>query len=299
MQGFHEPVLLKAILERVEIEKGTTYIDCTLGDGGYSIEILKRGGKVIGIDVDPSALKRARERFGEEGIAPDQFELIQGNFSELDSLLKTEKPRKIEGILFDLGVSTLALKTPDRGFSFLAEGPLDMRMDPNLTVTAADLINAGERQELNELFSKYGEERLSFRFAKAIVSQREIKINEKGIGITTTKELAEILEKAAGKRGRIHPATRVFQALRIAVNDELRVLETALPKALNIVSGGGFIAVVSFHSLEDRIVKNNFKDYEKQGFGKNITKKPVTPSEVEIQSNPASRSGRLRIFQKK
>ena len=299
MQGFHEPVLLKEILERVEIEKGETYIDCTLGDGGYSLEILKRGGRIIGIDVDPKAIERARERFLEEGINGSQFELIQGNFSELDNLVKAEMQGRVKAILFDLGVSTLALKTPDRGFSFLAEGPLDMRMDPNLTVTAADLINAGERQELNELFSKYGEERLSFRFAKAIVSQREIKINEKGIGITTTKELAEILEKAAGKRGRIHPATRVFQALRIAVNDELRVLETALPKALNIVSGGGFIAVVSFHSLEDRIVKNNFKDYEKQGFGKNITKKPVTPSEVEIQSNPASRSGRLRIFQKK
>lgn len=289
----HEPVLLREVLENLNIQTGKWYLDCTLGDGGHSIGILKRGGNVVGLDVDPEALERARERLEELGGIEElgRYELIQGNFRDLKILVGK---RKFAGVLFDLGASSLQFQDPARGFSFVNEGPLDMRMDPSLEVKALDLINALNKGELYELFNKLGEEKFARRIVDALVRAREMK------GIRTTKDLADLVvqvyRQAGIKKSKIHPATRIFQALRIAVNDELNALQEALPQALELLEKNGKILVISFHSLEDRIVKNQFKDWETKGFGKVATKKTIVPSDFEINNNPRSRSAKLRVF---
>ncbi len=297
MAGVHEPVLLKEVIDFLKVSEGW-YVDATLGDGGHSLEILRRGGKVIGLDVDPQALLRARENFINEGIDESRFKLIQGNFRELQTeILQTDK-NKFKAVLLDLGVSSDELEDSTRGFSFLKEGPLDMRMDPNLGVSAADLINVLTKGELYELFTKFGEEKLAWRFAEALERARKV------APIKTTSELAGILEKTAGGRqnlpaGRqVHPATRVFQALRIAVNGELEALQEGLPQSLEVIEDGGRVLVISFHSLEDRIVKNQFREWEKDGKGRILTKKPVVPTEGEVEQNPRARSAKLRVFEK-
>lgn len=305
MVGYHRPVLLREVLDALKIIEGSWYIDATLGDGGHSLEILKQGGNIVGIDVDPEALERATKRFDKEGIDKNKWKLILGNFRNLKDLIARNISQsdlgsgKFKGILFDLGFSTLQVEDPERGFSFSSSGPLDMRMDPSLTVSAADLIKVLNKGELNELFSKLGEERLAKRFAEALVSAREIKgESEKGKGICDTKELAAVIEKAAsGKKGKIHPASRVFQALRIAVNDELNALREALPQALEVLDYDSRITVISFHSLEDRIVKNIFKQWEESGLGDILNKKPILPNEDEMRLNPRSRSAKLRVFE--
>lgn len=291
MEGYHKSVLLREVLEGLRVEKGEWYLDCTLGDGGHSLEIIRRGGKVLGLDVDPDALERVKDRFKSGGIGFDQYNLVRGNFRSLKNLTQTANLDQFKGVLFDLGVSSLQLQTPQRGFSFSKAGPLDMRMDPTLEVAALDLVNALGKGELYELFSKYGGE-YSRRFVEAVVSARKIK------RIESTTELAEILEKVAGKRGKIHPATKVFQALRIAVNDELNAITEALPQALEVTKRNGCILVISFHSLEDRIVKTVFRDWESAGFGQIVTKKPIIPSIEETRDNPRARSAKLRIFKK-
>lgn len=291
MDGYHKPVLISEILKLIVISRGEWYIDGTVGDGGYSLEVLKLGGNIIGIDSDLEALERTKKRFENEGISENRFKLIQGNFRDIDNLVPNDL--SFGGIFLDLGVSTMQLKSPKRGFSFLEEGPLDMRMDLNLGVTAKDLINVLTLKELTELFSTYGEEVQAYKFAKVIKQANDQK------RIETTRELAQLLEKASFKRSKIHPATKVFQALRIAVNDELHAAEEVLPKCINILGSGGFLAVVSFHSLEDRIVKTNFRDFKDQNLGEVLTKKPLNPSSDEIMNNPASRSSNLRIFIKK
>ena len=280
------------------------YIDCTLGDGGHSIEIISRGGKVVGIDVDPQALGRVQKRFNDLGISEDKYKLLLGNFRELKNLIQPTstakrgeqtdtKDQKFAGVIFDLGVSSLQLMSPERGFSFGKDGQLDMRMDPNLAVKALDLINALSRKEIYELFKSLGEEKNSWALANSIVSAREIS------PITTTGQLAGIVERTAkGKRGEIHPATRVFQALRIAVNDELGALQEGLDQVIDLIEKNGVILVISFHSLEDRIVKRNFKKWADLGLGKVVTKKPLIPSDQEIKSNPKSRSAKMRVFKK-
>ncbi len=265
-------------------------MDATLGDGGHSIEILKREGKVVAIDVDPQALARAHQRFEDLGINKERYKLVLGNFRNLNSLTKTSL--EFDGVLFDLGVSSLQLDSPLRGFSFSKSGPLDMRMDPALGVKALDLVNGLNKGELNELFIKLGEEKHSRKLADAVVFAR-------GVGkIETTLQLADIIEKTVGRKGKIHPATKVFQALRMAVNDEPGALEEALPQGFGKLKGGGKILIISFHSLEDRIVKNTFKKWEEEGLGKIETDKPIVPNPEEVFENPRSRSAKLRIFKK-
>ncbi len=296
MEGYHSSVLLKEALGALNI-RDAWYIDCTLGDGGHSIEIISRGGKVVGIDVDPQALGRVQKRFKDLGISEDRYKLVLGNFRDLKNLIwdKQAEPGKLrfEGVLFDLGVSSLQLESPERGFSFMSDGPLDMRMDPTLEVSASDLINAGGRKELSELFSRLGEEKYSWTLADAVVRTRKVD------RIETTRQLAQIIENVTGrKRGKIHPATKVFQALRIAVNDELGVLQEGLGQVIDLIEGNGRIVVISFHSLEDRIAKFTFRKWQTEGFGQVLTKKPITPGFLEIKMNPRSRSAKLRVFEK-
>lgn len=293
MEGYHRSVLLREALGALEVKAGKSYLDCTLGDGGHALEILKLGGQVVGIDVDPQALERAKKRLGDLGYL-GRVVLIQGNFRDLKNLIQMQMDTdrlKFAGAIFDLGVSSLQLLSPERGFSFGKAGPLDMRMDPSLQIKAWDLVNNLSRKELYELFKNLGEEKYSWGLAAALERARQIK------PLTTTKELAEITERVVriGK-GRIHPATRVFQALRIAVNDELGALEEGLDQTKDLIEKTGCIVVISFHSLEDRIVKLSFKDWEKRGFGEVLTKKPVVPTEEEIKHNPRSRSAKMRVF---
>lgn len=293
MDEYHKPVLLREVIEALNVKKDSWYLDCTLGDGGHSLEILKIGGQVVGIDVDPQAIERARKRFETEEIDRNKWKLIVGNFRDINNLISQMDlaGQKFAGAIFDLGVSLYQLETPERGFSFMKEGSLDMRMDPTLKVRALDLINAGGRKELYELFKKLGEEKYSWRLADALVLAREV------APISTTDQLAKVVERVIGKkRGKIHPATRVFQALRIAVNDELEALQEGLDQVIDLIQKNGRIVVISFHSLEDRIVKNTFKKWKSEGLGEIITKKPIVPSDNEIKSNPRSRSAKLRVF---
>ncbi|MBI2018975.1 16S rRNA (cytosine(1402)-N(4))-methyltransferase RsmH [Candidatus Daviesbacteria bacterium] len=302
---YHNSVFLKEVMGALDPAYGGVnirdawYIDCTLGDGGHSIEIIKRGGRVIGIDVDPQALGRVQERFkelGYLGILGERIKLVQGNFRDVKKLIQqTDAGKEFAGAIFDLGVSSVQLETPGRGFSFSKEGPLDMRMDPTLQVRALDLINAGGRKELNELFSRLGEEKYSRRLADALVLAREIR----GKDIRTTRDLADFVEKVVGgRKGRIHPATQVFQALRIAVNDELGALQEGLDQIIDLMEKKGRIVVISFHSLEDRIVKFTFRKWEEGGKGLIITERPIVPSDDEVRNNPRSRSAKMRVFQR-
>lgn len=304
---YHKPVLFNQVIGNIvgdQVEGW--YLDGTLGDGGYSVEILRRGGKVVGVDVDIEALQRAEARFNEEGFAKGNYVLVQGNFRDLITLIDQQIPIqsgqteinniRFKGIILDLGVSSLQLEDPERGFSFIRNGPLDMRMDKSLQVTAADLLNILSRKELNELFSKLGEEKYSRGVADAIVSARSVN------KITTTGELAEIVARVYRKYGvrpgKIHPATKVFQALRIIVNDELGVIEAVLPQTLDLLEKDGKLGIIAFHSLEDRIIKNTFKDWEEKDLGEIETKKPLEADEEEVGENPRSRSAKLRIFRK-
>lgn len=298
---YHKSVLFNEVID-VLLEgeiKDAWFLDGTLGDGGYTLEILKKGGRVVGIDVDPNALKRSKDRLTSEGIDSSRYILLQGNFRDLKNLIHTQtelQEIRFKGAILDLGVSSLQLGNPERGFSFGTEGPLDMRMDPTLSVQALDLVNALNKGELNELFTKLGEESLGKQIADSIVSARGV------TGIKTTKDLASVVEKVYRRfgmgGGKIHPATKVFQALRIAVNDELNVLKEGLPDIVDLMEKDGRLAVISFHSLEDRIVKNTFKEWEEQGLGVALTKKPIEATEKEIEENARSRSAKMRVFRK-
>ncbi len=304
MEGYHSTVLLKETIEALEIKQGSWYLDCTLGDGGTSCEILGLGGRIVGIDVDPEALERTRERFERLGVEKSKYRLIRGNFRELENLILQipiesgqtgQKDHKFKGAIFDLGVSSLQLETPQRGFSFSQNGPLDMRMDPSLGVRAIDLVNVLLRKELYELFSKLGEEKLAGPIASALVLARPL-------GIKTTEDLADLVLGVYRKHGffnsKTNPATKVFQALRIAVNGELDSLEEALTQALEVLEKNGIIVMISFHSLEDRIIKYTFKKWQDLGFGHVKSKKPISPSALELETNPRSRSSKLRVFNK-
>jgi len=284
MNDYHIPVLLDEAIELLKIKKEGKYIDCTLGGGGHTQAILDNGGLVLAIDQDPEAIGNAQNNFKIEILNKRLF-LKHGNFAHLDSYIQEIGWNQVDGVLMDLGVSSHQLETSYRGFSFNKEADLDMRMDQSSQyATAKDLINGLGEKELKELFIKLGEENFAGPIARKIVESRKVE------AITTTNHLAKIIlaVRRKGTGDRSHPATRVFQALRIAVNDELNSLREALPRAVDILSPGGILAVISFHSLEDRIVKEFF----------NNKKKPIEPTEKEIQDNSRARSGKLRYFEK-
>lgn len=286
---FHIPALLKEAIDGLNVKPGSQYIDATLGGGGHTGEILKRGGIVLGIDQDPEAIGHVNLT-----LKTEHLKLAHGNFAHLKEIGSQAGFNKVAGIIFDLGVSSHQLETEERGFSFNTDAPLDMRMDPNLAVTAADLVNGLTEKELYELFIKYAEEFHSRAIARALVRARTLK------PITTCNELAEIVlrVKRKGRFERTHPATRIFQALRMAVNDELNNLKKALPQAVELLDKNGRLAILSFHSLEDRIVKNFFKDQRDKGILEILTQKPIVPKEEETKENPRARSAKLRMGQK-
>src|SRR3989344_5392444 len=295
MNDFHKPVLLQEVIDFLRVRKGSRYIDATLGGAGHSEKILELGGIVLGIDQDEDALNYVRNRKF-EGFK--NLSLYLGNFKEIDRIAHLKGFDKVSGILFDLGVSSFQLENPQRGFSYQKEGPLDMRMDKKLKVQAADLLNILTKGELNELFFKLGEENNARIISDGIVRARGIK------PIRTTEDLVSVIQESLGKKGRTSAfdrskvAKRIFQALRIAVNDELNNLKEALPGAYTLLDRRGRLVVISFHSLEDRIVKNTFKEFESKNMGKIITKKPIVPSFLEIEKNSRSKSAKLRVFEK-
>lgn len=285
----HRPVLLKEVLDFLKVEPGKKYIDATVGGGGHAVEIVKRGGILLGIDCDTEALKYASERLRVEA---EESRVERGNFKEIDAIAKRNGFGKVAGILFDLGMSSWQIEHSGRGFTFQKDEPLDMRMDTSLKVTAAKLLNSLNEDELAQIFQKFGEERLARVLAAAVVRSRRIK------PIQTTADLVSLIEQSLGRKHRIHPATKAFQALRIAVNDELENLKTALPKAVKLLQSGGRIVAISFHSLEDRIIKREFARLASKGEVRWLTKKPLRPSEEELSLNPRARSAKLRTLEK-
>ncbi len=280
----------KEVIEMLNLRQDGIYIDATVGLGGHSKEILMligTEGKIIGIDRDDEALKIADKWLSDKRVI-----LKRGSFSDMESLLYAEGISAADGILFDLGISMLQLRNLERGFSFVSDKRLDMRMDRNQKVSAWDMVNRYHEKELDRIFREFGEERLSRKIARAIVSLRDKK------PINTCSELSKIVESVYGGRGRFHPATKTFQALRIAVNKELDQLRAGLNAALNLLRKGGRLCVISYHSLEDRIVKNFIADSSKKGLLKIITKKPRTPSPEEIGLNPSSRSAKMRAAER-
>lgn len=278
-------------------QNGQIFLDCTVGYCGHAESILEAGaptGIVLGIDRDPVAIEAGRkqlERFGTRAV------LIKGHFVDLKQHLSDRSIERIHGVLFDLGVSSPQIDAPGRGFSFQAEGPLDMRMDQSAGVTAADIVNGTDETDLANMIYEFGEERYSRRIARAIVRARASR------PIKTTNELVAVIEGAVPghyRRGRIHPATRTFQALRIAVNQELEHLEPALRDAADVLAQGGRLCVISFHSLEDRIVKHTFRALAARPSGELeiLTKRPQLPTDEEINRNPRSRSAKLRVIQR-
>jgi len=288
----HVPVLLKEAIDFLAIKRGGTYIDATVGLGGHSFEIAKRlgaPGHLIGLDKDPAALDIAGARLQGDADWP-LITLLHRSFADLAN---DQRPKAYDGILADLGMSSLQLNDPARGFSFQAEGPLDMRMNPQAERTAEQVVNQVDEVTLANLIYEFGEERRSRRIARAIVRSRPIR---------TTAQLADVVSAAARPMNqaerRIHPATRTFQALRIFVNHELNDLRALLDVAPQVLKPGGRLVVISFHSLEDRIVKDALREGVKQGYYRLLTKKPVTAGEEEIDRNPRSRSAKLRAAER-
>lgn len=310
MDATHIPVLLNEVVEYMNPRSGGVYIDGTLGLGGHTAEILRRSnpdGKVIGIDRDTEATKIARERLWEfEG----RVQFSYGNFSEMGRIAGELGVKEVDGILLDVGVSSFQMDTDLRGFSFMRDAPLDMRMDTTVGLTAADIVNTWALEDLVRIFFEYGEEGYSRRIVKEIVRARET------ARIETTRELARLVERAIPRKDwprEIHPATKTFQALRIAVNDELRSLEKGLNEGIGLLKSGGRFCVISFHSLEDRIVKQTFRNWEascicpptlpvcrcgKVKLARVLTRRAIRASENEIKANPRARSARLRVAEK-
>ena len=293
----HIPVLSAILAERIRLPRDGVMVDATIGHGGHSLlfgKTLGPEGMVLGIDIDKSSILRAQTELKELAC---KVVLVLSNFSEIDTQVHKLDIEKVDFILADLGVSSSQLADDQAGLSFLHDMPLDMRLDKSLRTSAADIVNRTDEKTLADLIYKFGEDRASRRIARFIVSSRK---KEK---ITTTGQLAAIVRRALyrpTKKGnsRIHPATRTFQALRIAVNNELENLEKLLASAPALLRANGQIAIISFHSLEDRIVKNNFRQNGKDGIYQILTKKPVVPTREEIVKNPRARSAKLRIAQK-
>jgi len=282
----HIPVMVKEALEVLDLRQGGIYVDATVGLGGHAAEILKligERGRLIGIDRDEEALRIAKERLADERVL-----LMKGRFSMMRDLLNEAGIKEVDGVLFDFGVSMMQFKDMHRGFSFISDEPLDMRMDRSQALKAEDIVNTYPESELERIFREYGEERLSAKIARAVVNARRKK------RIATCAELAGIVAGVYGRRGRLHPATRTFQALRIAVNDEINEIHKGLGSSISILRSGGRLCAISYHSLEDRAVKNFLRNAEREGLLRIITKKPLSPGYEEIMSNPSARSAKLR-----
>ena len=304
----HIPVMLKETVDALNVRPGGTYVDGTLGRAGHSCEILRRAGDgatLVGIDRDPVALKESGEKLS--AFAGANIKLLHGNHGDIAGLAHGAGIESVDGVLLDLGVSSPQLDDADRGFSFRADGPLDMRMDPSKGRTAADIVANSDEDSLVRIFRDLGEEPNARRIARAIVQNR---LADK---FSTTLQLADFVEKIVGRRGAHHPATRVFQALRMAVNDEIGELKRALEGGLDILAAGGRFAVITFESLTDRIVKQFFAEHEGrevslqaggstwEGKLPRVLRKPrgaVAPSEDEMKSNPRSRSAKLRVAER-
>jgi len=286
----HRPVLLREVIDLLAIRENGVYIDMTVGLGGHSAAILERlgpDGILVGIDRDSEALDIAAERLKDR-----RAYLRKGRFSEVQEIISGLGVNSADGALLDLGVSMLQLKEQDRGFSFMSDARLDMRMDANEGPSAWEIINKYSEKELQRVLTEYGEEPLFKRITKKIIEARQAK------EIDTCSELADIVLKAYGGRGKTHPATRTFQAVRIEVNQELEELRKGLSAMISVLRPNGRACVIAYHSLEDRIVKNYFRDLGKEGTVNVLTKKPVVPARDEILANPASRSAKLRGAEK-
>ena len=311
MEFKHVSVLLRESVDALLPERGGVFVDCTAGGGGHSEEILKRlppHSKLISLDRDDRAIERCRERLAPYGAAST---VIKTNYSELAQVLDALEIEAINGILWDLGVSSVQLDEAERGFSYSCDAPLDMRMDRSGGRTAADIVNTYSEEELRRVIRDWGEEAFASRIAAAIVEKRCVS------PIETTSQLADIVASAipaaARRKEKQHPAKRTFQAIRIEVNDELTIIEPSLEAAISRLAPGGRAAVITFHSLEDRIVKNTFKRLEnpctcppdfpvcvcgKKPVVKLITRKPILPSQEELEDNPRARSAKLRVCEK-
>ena len=300
----HKPVLYKEIIHALQPKSPGRYVDGTLGAGGHARGILEAcapDGRLLGLDVDTQALALAREN-----LAPfeERAHLAQASYISILDVMNEIGWDAVDGIVLDLGLSSMQLDTPERGFSFTHDAPLDMRFNRDFGLTAAQLVNTLPEADLADLLFKYGEEPRARRIVRDILKSRPL---------TTTAQLAEIVKRAYPEHSRVHPATRTFHALRIAVNDELATVENALPKAVSALRRGGRLAVISFHSLEDRIVKDFFREQakdlinppyeqiykvERKATLKEINRKPITPDEEEIKKNPRARSAKLRVVEK-
>lgn len=301
----HQPVLYKEIIHALQPRRGGRYVDGTLGAGGHARGIMEAcapDGQLLGLDVDPQALAIARKT-----LAPyeGRVHLAQASYTTLSAQLQQLGWDEVDGIVLDLGASSMQFDTPERGFSFMQDAPLDMRFGPHGAQTAADIVNSYSERELADLIYEFGEERDSRKIARAIVNKRPLH---------TTRELVAAIEAVSPRRGdRLHPATRTFQALRIEVNDELASVKAVLPQVVTGLRSGGRLAVISFHSLEDRIVKEFFREQgrdlvnppyeriyeeERKATLKEVNRKPITPSEEEMKNNPRARSAKLRIAEK-
>lgn len=305
---YHKPVLFDEVMENIISEGDAVYVDCTLGGGGHTEGMLERSStesKVIGIDQDKEAINFAKERLKKYG---NKIEIFQDNFRNLDTVIYLAGHNKVDRILMDIGVSSNQLDNLERGFSYRYDAKLDMRMDRNLKISAYEVVNDFSEKEIADILYNYGEEPKSRKIAKNIVEYRK---NKK---IETTLELSEIIIKSIGKSMKKHPSKRTFQAIRIFVNKELEVLEEALDKAVNLLNNNGKLLVITFHSLEDRMVKEKFREYEnpctcppeipvcvcnKKSLGKVITKKPIIAKESELNENNRAHSAKLRIFERK
>ena len=300
----HTTVLAQEAVDALQPAEGKVLVDATLGGGGHSERMLQAGATVWGIDQDPAARRAAKLR-----LAPyaDRLHVLAGNFRHVATLLRSNGVESVDGVLADIGISSPQVDEPERGFSFMAEGPLDMRMDPTAPRSAADIVNSASEEELADILWQYGEERASRAIARRIVQQRA------KAPITTTLQLADIISSVLPRKGKQHPATRSFQALRIAVNDELGALDALLENAISLLRRGGRLAIITFHSLEDRAVKRFFERVTRPEIDRPewpaprpnpeyaarlITRKPLTPGEAELSANPRSRSAKLRVIEK-
>jgi S-adenosyl-methyltransferase mraW len=304
---YHKPVLFDEVIDNIITEKKAVYVDCTLGGGGHTEGILEKSSDnsvVIGIDQDMEAIGYVKKRLEKYG---DKLQVFQDNFRNIDTIVYFAGYDKVDRILMDIGVSSNQLDNIERGFSYRYEAKLDMRMNKDLSVSAYDVVNKFSEKEIADIIYKYGEEPKSRKIAKNIVEYRK---NKK---IETTVELSDIIIKSIGKSMKKHPSKRTFQAIRIFVNKELEVLEEALNKAVNLLNKGGKLLVITFHSLEDRMVKEKFRKYEnpcicppeipvcvcnKKSLGKVITKKPIVAKDEELETNNRAHSAKLRIFER-